>query len=264
MDATASRASGETAAKRWLVSCDSDAEPGVAVRDYFLRLGIPAKLVSPANVALHTTAAEVELDEYVQSWKAANGARLELREAPDPTWVPPSHGGTLFRPPRLGEILTRRGLIDDEQLEHALARSRETGRLLGLVLLEDGALFEEDLARALADQLELPYVSIGRVGVNAGTLNLLPISLGRELAAIPVRLKGDAVLVAFADPTDPETLAAVRHYLPKLEVGISELSAILNAWRMAEERGGARAALSARSSSPPAVSGGRQAISRGR
>lgn len=244
MDVSAREASGETAAKRWLVICDSDTEPAVAVRDYFLRLGITARLVSPAQVALHTTAAEAELDEYVQSWRAVNGPRIELRETPGPTWEPPSHGGTLFRPPRLGEILTRRGLIDDEQLERALSRSRETGKLLGLVLLEDGALFEEDLSRALADQLELPYVSIGRVGVDAGTLNLLPVSLGRELAAIPVRLKGDAVLVAFADPTDPETLAAVRRHLPKLEVGVSELSAILNAWRVAEERGRARAALS--------------------
>ncbi len=238
MVASAELPSAETAVTRWLVTCGPDATRAVPLRDYFLRLGIPARLVSPLEIELQTTAAAAELDEYVQSWTAINGLQLELREARPAVPVTPRLDGTLFRPPRLGEILRQRNLVDDEQLESALARAQETGQLLGLVLIESGALFEEDLARTLADQLELPYISIGRVGVSPTTAGLLPSSVGRELAAIPVRPKGDGVLVAFADPTDPDTLAAVHRYLPRFEVGIAELSEILDAWRVIEQARG--------------------------
>jgi hypothetical protein len=39
-------------------------------------------------------------------------------------------------PPRLGRLLVERGLIDEHELEHALARSAETGRPLGDTLLD--------------------------------------------------------------------------------------------------------------------------------
>ncbi len=226
---------GPSAAKKWLVTLGRDADRAVPVRDYFLRLGIPARLRSPLEIELQTTADVAELEEYIQSWEAANGPRLELRGAEVvPVPAAPHFDVTLFRPPRLGELLRRMGLIDEEQLERALACSQDSGRLLGLVLVESGVLFEEDLARTLAAQLDLPYISIGRVGVNLATVNLLPSSLGRELAAIPVRPKGNDVLVAFADPTDPDALAEVRRYLPRFELAISELSEILNAWRLVE------------------------------
>ena len=185
------------------------------------------------EIELETTADVAELDEYLESWTSAHGLRLELNEAEVPA-APSARTNGMFRPPLLGEILKRRGLVDDEQLETALVRAHETGRLLGVVLIESGVLFEEDLARTLAAQLELPFISIPRLGLDRESVRLLPPSVGREMAAIPVRPKGDGVLVAFADPTNPKAVAAVRRYLPRLEIGIGELSHILAAWQTVE------------------------------
>ncbi len=234
MAASVERAAAELTARRWVVSCGPYEDRAASVRDYFLRLGIAARLVAPMEIELETTADEAELDEYLESWTSAHGLRLELNEVEAPAPPSPHPDGTLFRPPLLGEILKRRGLIDDEQLEAALVRAHETGRLLGVVLIESGVLFEEDLARTLAAQLELPFISIPRLGVDRESVRLLPPAVGREMAAIPVRPKGDGVLVAFADPTNPSAVAAVRRYLPRLEIGIGELSHILAAWQTVE------------------------------
>ncbi|HLU49987.1 MAG TPA: DUF4388 domain-containing protein, partial [Planctomycetota bacterium] len=58
-----------------------------------------------------------------------------------------SHGEP--QTPRIGEILVRTGRLDPEELEAALREGAETGRLVGRVLLERGAISEADIQQAL-------------------------------------------------------------------------------------------------------------------
>ena len=104
--------------------------------------------------------------------------------------------------------MRRKGLITDEQLDEGLIQARTTGELLGVVLLRMGVIFDEELARTLSEQLAIPYVSIGRVGVDAGAVRLLPRDVGPRFAAVPVRFKGTAVQVAFADRPTPSRSTA--------------------------------------------------------
>jgi hypothetical protein len=57
-----------------------------------------------------------------------------------------------------------------------------------------------------------------------------------DVAAIPVRRKGDAIHVAFADPTDQRALESVQEHLPKIDVAVAELSDIMAAWRQVAPR----------------------------
>jgi hypothetical protein len=54
----------------------------------------------------------------------------------------------------LGDLLVARGLLADDKLKAALARQRETGRLLGEVLLEMNLIRNPDLEAALRFQIE--------------------------------------------------------------------------------------------------------------
>jgi hypothetical protein len=53
---------------------------------------------------------------------------------------------------RLGELLVEKGLVSEENLEHALAVQKESGRMLGAVLVERGYVSGPALAITLARQ----------------------------------------------------------------------------------------------------------------
>lgn len=219
---------------RWLVEIDARPDATVALRDYFLRLGVSARVAAPGLVELFGSEEESALHEYTRSWAQTNRIAADLRPA-EPSAAAPVHavpavGGAPMPPPRLGEVLRRKGLITEAQLDAGLQESRRTGELLGVALLRTKVIFEDELARTLSEQLAIPYVSIGGVGVDAAVARMLPQSVGLELAAIPVRLKDEGVQVAFAFPTSPEAIDGVRAYIPRMLVAVAELSDIRGAW----------------------------------
>jgi chromosome segregation ATPase len=55
---------------------------------------------------------------------------------------------------RIGDVLLAKGLVDEEQLARALEHQRRTGRRVGEILVEDGAITWFDLSMALAEQWE--------------------------------------------------------------------------------------------------------------
>ena len=90
---------------------------------------------------------------------------------------------------------------------------------------------EDDCCTALAEQLEIPYVSLHAIGVDPSTARLLPAELGVHYGVIPVCRIGARIRVAFADPYDEEALAAVAEYIPPYTPVVAELSEIELAWR---------------------------------
>jgi len=60
----------------------------------------------------------------------------------------------LYGMPRMGEILVRQGYLDREALAKALAEQAERPRHLGLVLESMGVISHEDIARALTVQVQ--------------------------------------------------------------------------------------------------------------
>ena len=225
VDSTAARIE-----RQWSACLDDRADLVFPLRDYFRRLGVEAYVQGPTKLVLRSDATPDELELYAAEWSERNGVGVSLelvQEEPALLVPPPAQGQT----PRLGELLVRKGFITEEQLVSALTEARASNELLGIVLLRLGLIYEEELARTLSEQLSVPYISVGRVGVNAYTARLLPASVGREIAAIPVRPRGESVQVAFADPTDPKALAAVRKHLPSIDVAVAELTDIRSAWR---------------------------------
>lgn len=76
-------------------------------------------------------------------------------------------------------------------------------------------------------------MNIALIGVDASALRLVPREVGLESAAIPVRFVDGAVQVAFADPSDPSSLAAVREHITSIAPAVAEYPDIEMAWRTA-------------------------------
>jgi hypothetical protein len=219
-----------SAPRRWQVELDRRADLVFSLRDYFRRLGVDAEVVGPTRVELAAAEEPSDIEAWVSNWAAKWDASLhlgELDEQPRQLVAPAPRSGS----PRLGTLLVTKGYISQEQLADALAEAKAAGELLGVTLLRKRVIFEEELARTLSEQLSIPYISIGRVGVDASVTRLLPTAVGAAAAAIPVRALDTAIQVAFADPTDSWALAEVRRHIPQIEIVVAELSDIRTAWR---------------------------------
>src|SRR6266511_1166866 len=114
---------------------------------------------------------------------------------------------------RLGEVLVAGGVLTRAQLEDALrAQKEETGRRrrLGEVITALGLADEVQMARALSDQLGLPFIDLGSLPVPDETLAVLPRNVALRHRAVPISLAHDVLTVAVADPTNVLALDDIR------------------------------------------------------
>jgi hypothetical protein len=212
----------------WQVELGNRSDLVFMLRDFLRRHEVETTVSGPAALELTTAGRRNDLEQLLVQWEGVTGVKAELRGRPKPVTL--TDRGLVGRP-RLGELLVRRNFITEEQLTVALNEARETGELLGVVLLNKQLIFEDELARTLSEQLSVPYISVMRVGVNPKATGLMPADEGRRVAAIPVRIDGAEVQVAFADPTDREALEVVHRYIDSVRIAVSELSDIRMAWR---------------------------------
>ena len=142
---------------------------------------------------------EAEAEEFTKA--DADAATEPVREAPAaPAEAQPS------RPARprglLGEVLVKRGLVTDAQVAQALKQQAGSGKRLGEVLVDMGALDERGLVDALADFFGLPVTDLRRHTPFPEAIALIPEEIAREHLVIPVHLDGDGLHVAVAQPSD--------------------------------------------------------------
>jgi hypothetical protein len=102
----------------------------------------------------------------------------------------------------LGTLIFRAGLLPAETIESALEEGVKTGKRLGEILTERGLLKEADLARLLAGQKGLEFVTLREQIVDLAAAALFSEDQARLFRALPYAFEGGAPVVAIADPTD--------------------------------------------------------------
>ncbi len=119
---------------------------------------------------------------------------------------------------RLGDQLIASNIITEAQLQQALTMQRDSGGLLGEVLVSIGALNEQDLARALAAFFGYEVANLRRDAVDPLVLNFLSEDAARKHTAFPVRMNDEGLFIAVAEPSDEvrQTLSQVTGKSVKL------------------------------------------------
>jgi MSHA biogenesis protein MshE len=102
----------------------------------------------------------------------------------------------------LGDLLVSQGLLTPERLGEALTEQKRSGRLLGRVLVENGFVTEEQIARTLATQLGVPYIDLRRYEVNSDTVHALSEMQARRFRGLVLEDREDTYLVGMVDPFD--------------------------------------------------------------
>jgi MSHA biogenesis protein MshE len=106
----------------------------------------------------------------------------------------------------LGEMLVAANLIDEVQMQIALAEQKQTGKRFGSTLVELKFIDENVLAAFLSKQIDVPCISLLHVDIPKKVLRKLSRATALACKAVPVRVDGDRLEVAMVDPTDVEVV----------------------------------------------------------
>jgi type IV pilus assembly protein PilB len=102
---------------------------------------------------------------------------------------------------RLGDLLVEAGLITEAQLQEAL-KEKAPGQKLGDALLQRGYITEQQLIEVLEFQLGIPHVSLYRYPIDPKVTNLISKEFAKRHMVMPLKIEGERLLVAMADPMD--------------------------------------------------------------
>jgi MSHA biogenesis protein MshE len=103
---------------------------------------------------------------------------------------------------RLGELLLENKVISEEQLKAALIEQKRTGRKLGRVFTDLGFVREEQLHDLLAKHLQIQFVDVRQLNLDAAVVRLLPEAHARRFRALVLQADSRGLLVGMSDPTD--------------------------------------------------------------
>jgi type II secretory ATPase GspE/PulE/Tfp pilus assembly ATPase PilB-like protein len=133
-------------------------------------------------------------------------------ESPDELWgLLETSRPALERAPQLAEALLRGGWIDRDALRRALEVQRaDPHRALERILVESGALSEVQLRMARAEWMGVHVVDPGGLAPEPAVLCLLSRAVAERLAALPLMLRGDSLVVLLGEPPNKAVLDELR------------------------------------------------------
>ena len=103
---------------------------------------------------------------------------------------------------RLGELLIEAGVINNDQLNQALTIQKTSKDRLGDILIENNIITSKQLIDALQMQLGIDFVDLTQVSVPVELARFVPKNVAKKHCVVPVKLQGDTLYIAMADPLD--------------------------------------------------------------
>ena len=134
-------------------------------------------------------------------------------------------------PPKklLGELLVEDGALTRDQLREALDQQKKAGGLIGEILVSLGYITEESLTVALARQLDIPYLPIENYSLNQDAVALFDEPFLRRHIFLPFDRDEKRLFLAIANPLNDQAVSEIEQTAKlKPQVFISTRSEILN------------------------------------
>ena len=110
----------------------------------------------------------------------------------------------------IGEILIKRKLITQEQLNQALDVQKKEGGFVGEILIKLGYIEERDIVVALVVQCGLPYIAINKYKIDQAVVNLIPKEIAQNEKVIPLDCIGNVLSLVMTNPLSDEKKAQLE------------------------------------------------------
>ncbi|MBD8531732.1 MULTISPECIES: ATPase, T2SS/T4P/T4SS family [unclassified Massilia] len=132
--------------------------------------------------------------------------QVALYDAPQ---APPKAARTGAQP-KLGDILVERGIVTAAQVAEAARLQEQTGKRMGFIMVEKKWLSESALFQALAEQLDLPFVSLRAGLYDPVAVSLLERDVAKRLNVIPLFVVENTLTIATGEPQAVHSIDEIR------------------------------------------------------
>jgi len=137
--------------------------------------------------------------------------------------------------PTLADVLIQQGVLPKQTLDQVLGRLDGVTAALGQTLVGEGIISEEQLARALAAQFDLPCDLLTEFRVDQSFYNSMSVKLMQRHPFIPIAEHQGRLTIAISDPQNLLALDELELLLGRpLDLVVSSRSAILAALERSE------------------------------
>jgi type IV pilus assembly protein PilB len=130
---------------------------------------------------------------------------------PAQTGAPPKkRGNGVTTPSRRGgsgrvltDVIVDLGFVEQGVMDEAVARAEDVGQLPERLLVKDGTLTEDQLARAVAERFGLDHLDLSLYRVDPDAAKLVTAAAAKRYQALPVSFTDErTLLVAMSDPAN--------------------------------------------------------------
>jgi type IV pilus assembly protein PilB len=103
---------------------------------------------------------------------------------------------------KLGELLVREGLINQQQLNETLEFQRANGGRLGHCLIKLGFVTDDEITAILSRQYGVPSINLSFFDVDPSVIKLIPLETAQKYQILPLSRVGSTLTLAMIDPTN--------------------------------------------------------------
>ncbi|MEO0205533.1 MAG: type IV-A pilus assembly ATPase PilB [candidate division WOR-3 bacterium] len=111
---------------------------------------------------------------------------------------------------RLGEILIKQGIISEDMLARALEDQKKDGARLGSTLIKLGFVKEEDLLKALSVHFGVKSIDLRSYEFDPNVLKLIPGDLAGKYLVVPLKRLGRTLSLAMVNPGDMNAIEDIK------------------------------------------------------
>ncbi len=118
-------------------------------------------------------------------------------------------------------------MLASHKLDVALKEQKRTGELIGEVLVRMGVITSNDLARALAIQARVPFITLNKTPIDPVAFQSIPIEKIRKYMVVPFDIKDNILCIAMQDPNDIHAYDSLRRETDmKIEIYAADLFSV--------------------------------------
>jgi type IV pilus assembly protein PilB len=113
------------------------------------------------------------------------------------------------------EILLDTALVTKSQVERAKTDAARTRKSLVQTLIDQGAITQEDVTRALAAHSSMDFVDLSQMTVSQEVIETIPVDVARRFHVVPIAQMDTGLMVAIGDPLNYETFDTLSFLLKR-------------------------------------------------